>query len=97
MINISAGTGEGRTVFVKRLVVEETIEEHMLQQQGAKMGTPWSRLMSLQQCQRDQSRASLCPPLTHLVYSCPFLALRYRPPQQRAPYVPQQNEGAYDS
>jgi SNF2 family DNA or RNA helicase len=34
--------GQEKDVFVKRLVVEETIEERMLRLQDVKMGTSWS-------------------------------------------------------
>lgn len=34
--------GQEKDVFVKRLVVEETIEERMLRLQDVKMGTLWS-------------------------------------------------------
>ena len=40
--------GQEKDVFVKRLVVEETIEERMLRLQDVKMGTLWSDWMSLQ-------------------------------------------------
>ncbi len=34
--------GQEKDVFVKRLVVEDTIEERMLRLQDVKMGTSWS-------------------------------------------------------
>lgn len=34
--------GQEKDVFVKRLVVEETIEERMLRLQDVKMGASWS-------------------------------------------------------
>ena len=40
--------GQEKDVCVKRLVVEETIEERMLRLQDVKMGTLWSDWVSLQ-------------------------------------------------
>lgn len=53
--------GQEKDVFVKRLVVEETIEERMLRLQDVKMGASWSEWCPCKQgCLMRFSRFGRC-------------------------------------
>jgi len=77
--------GQEKDVFVKRLVVEETIEERMLRLQDVKMGLA------------DAALGEGTGVKLHKLSVREIKALfGMGPPPQRAPDAPQQNEGADD-
>ncbi|KAI9435461.1 SNF2 family N-terminal domain-containing protein [Lactarius indigo] len=77
--------GQEKDVFVKRLVVEETIEERMLRLQDVKMGLADAAL--------GEGTGVKLHKLSVREIKALFGML---PQQQRAPEAPQQNEGADD-